>query len=85
MGAFAYVVSLSVADNCVIICINLVLLMRWVDSHKYFCKFSETLTDVANVLVHKLFPVMVYRVIDMVPNTGPGPPHTLDSLTHIDC
>ena len=59
--------------------------MGWVDSPNYFCAFSETLTDVANVLVHTSLPVPAYGAILAIPETGLGPPHTMDSLTHIDC
>ena len=52
VGAFAYVVPAAAKEDCIIICINLVLQMGWVDSPKYFCAISETLTDVANSLVH---------------------------------
>ena len=39
----------------------------------------------ANVLAHKYLPVTAYGAIVKIPETGPGPPHTLDILTHIDC
>ena len=57
----------------------------WVDSPKYFCAFSETLTDVANDLVHTSLPVPAYGTILEIPETGLGPPQTMDSLRHIDC
>ena len=59
--------------------------MGWVDSPKFFCVFSETLTDVGNALVHKLLPVPGYGAIANILETGQGPPHTLDNLTHIYC
>ena len=49
-----------------------------------FCAFSETLTDVANALVDSELPVPSYGAISEIPSTGPGPPHTPESLTHID-
>ena len=58
--------------------------MGWVDSPEYFCAISETLIDVANSLVHTLLPVPAYGAILEIPDTGPGPPHTMDSLTHIN-
>ena len=61
------------------------LLMGWVDPPKYFCAISETLTDVANALVHNFIPVPAYGVIAAIPETGPVPPYTLYSLTHINC
>ena len=85
MGSFAYVVPASVEADCVIIYINLVILMRWVDSPKFFCAISETLTHVANLLVHKSLPVPAYRAIAVIPDTGLGPPYTLGSLTYINC
>ena len=59
--------------------------MGWVDSPKFFCAFSETLIDVANALVDSELPVPAYGAISEIPSTGPGPPHTPESLTHIDC
>ena len=46
VGAYAYIIPLAPGDEGTIICINLVLTMGWVDLHKFFCAFSETLTDV---------------------------------------
>ena len=57
--------------------------MGWMVSPKLFCAFSETLMDVANALVHTLIPVPGPGAITKIPNTYPGPPHNLDSLTHI--
>ena len=85
MGVFAYVIPLTSDNNCIIICIDLVLLMVWVESPKFFSTLSETLTDVANTFVNKLLPVLGYRVISKIPKTDTGPPHTLDILTHIYC
>ena len=39
----------------------------------------------ANNLVHTSIPVLGYEATTKIPKTGPGPPHTLDSLTHIYC
>ena len=59
--------------------------MGWVESPKFFCTFSETLTDVANALVDTDLPVLSYVAISEIPATGTGDPHTPESLTHIDC
>ena len=59
--------------------------MGWVDSPKFFCAFSETLTDVANALVDVDLPVPAYGAISALPATEPPPPHTSASLAHIDC
>ena len=61
------------------------MLMGWVYSPKFFCAFSETLIDVVNALVDSELPVPAYGAISEIPSTGPGPPHTPESLTHIDC
>ena len=58
VGALAYVIPSSETDDCIIICINLVLTMGWVDPPKYFCEFSETLTDLVNELVHRIFIIV---------------------------
>ena len=42
-------------------------------------------TDVANSLVNTDLPVPSYDAISKIPATGPGTPHTLDSLTHTNC
>ena len=85
VGAFAYVVPSTPRDEGCIICINLFLPMGWVESPKFFCAFSETLTDVTNALVYTDLPVPSYGAISKIPATGPGPPHTPESLTRIDC
>ena len=77
MGAFAYVVPSVPEDDAILICIDLVLPMGWVNSPKFFCAFSETLTDVADALVDFHLPVPAYRVISALPATEPGPPPTL--------
>ena len=84
VGAFSYVIPSEPGDEGTIICIDLVFLMGSVDSPKFFCAFSETLTDVANALVNTDLPVPSYGAISDIPATGPGPPHTPESLTHID-
>ena len=37
VGSYAYIFPASIKENCLIICIDLVLPMGWVDSPKYFC------------------------------------------------
>ena len=59
--------------------------MGWVESPKFFYTFSEMLIDVANALVNTDLPVSSYGAISEIPATGPGAPHTPESLTHIDC
>ena len=50
-----------------------------------FLRVLETMTDVANALVDSELPVPSYGEISEIPSTGPGTPHTPESLTHIDC
>ena len=85
VGVFAYVIPLAPGDEGTIICIELILSMGWLDSPKFLCTFLETLMDVANDLVNTELPVPSYGAISEIPATGPGPPHTPESLTHIDC
>ena len=75
VGAFAYVVPSVPEDDAILICIDLVLPMGWVDSPKFFCAFSETFTDVANALVDADLPVPVYGAISALPATESPPPH----------
>ena len=77
VGTYAYVIPLAPGDKGCIICIDLVLPMGWVDSTKFFCASSETLTDVANALVDTDLPVPSYGDISQIPATSPPPPpHT---------
>ena len=83
VGSFTYAIPSSLGDQGCIIFIDLVLLMGWVESPKFFCAFSETLTDVTNALVDTDLPVLSYDAISEILATRPGPPHTPESLTHI--
>ena len=74
MGAFAYVVPSVPEEDAILICIDLVLPMGWVESPKFFCAFSETLTDVANTLVDTDLPVPAYGEISALLATEPPPP-----------
>ena len=85
MCAFAYVVPLAPDNDFIIIYVDMVLPMVWVDSPKFFCAFSEILTDVANAPVETELPVPAYGSITKTPSTRPAPPHTCERLTHIDC
>ena len=85
VGAFAYVVPLAPEKYGIIICIDLVLPMRWVDSPKFFCAFLETLKSVANYLVNTDLTVLAYGDISDMPYMGMGTPHTRRRFTNIDC
>ena len=76
-----YIVSSAPGDEGNIICFDLVLLMGWVDSPKFFCAVSETLTDMANALVDTKLYVPSYSVVYKIPVTGLGPPHTQAPFT----
>ena len=84
VGKFAGVVLSVPGYEVCIICVDLVLPMGWVKSPKFFCAFLQTLTDVANALVDMKLPVPSYDAISGIPATRPGPPHTPESLAHID-
>ena len=73
VGAFAYVIPLSPGDKGRIVCIDLVLLMGWVDSPNFFCAFMEMLIDVASSLEGTDLPVPSYGAISEIPATGPVP------------
>ena len=75
MGAFANVVLLLPDDDFIKICIDLVLLMGWVDSPKCFCALLETLTDVANALVDAdLFGTELWKNISATGHKAAPPP-----------
>ena len=81
---FTYLIPLAQWEEGTIICLNLVLPMGWVDSTKFFCTCLETLIDVAYAPVNTYLLVPSYGAISEIPATGPVPPHTPESLTHID-
>ena len=85
VDTFTCVVPSSPDENGIIIFTDLVLPMGWVDSPKFFCDFSLTLTDVSNALVNTYLPVRDYGAISDLPSTGPVPPHTHRILAYIDC
>ena len=73
-----YVVPSDPDGDCIIICINLVLPMGWMDSSKFFCAFSEMFTDTMNALVDTELPIPAYGYTVKILTTGPPPlpPHT---------
>ena len=85
MSAFAYISPSVPDDDVIIICIDLVFPTGLVDSPKFFCAFSETLTNVANTLVDTDPPVPAYGYISALPATETIQNHTPENLTHIDC
>ena len=54
-------------------------------THPFFSVHFRKLTDVANALADTDLLVLSYGAISEIPENGPGPPHTPDSLTNIDC
>ena len=72
-GAFAYVVPLYPDNDCIIICVDLVLPMGWLDSPKFFCAISETFPDAANALAETELPITAYGPIAKILITRPAP------------
>ena len=85
VGELPFIIPSAQRENGIIICINLVLPMGWGDPPKFFCEFSETLTDFANTLVDTELPVTSYGAITKTPTTGLHTPQTNKRLTHTDC
>ena len=48
IGAFTYVVPPLPGDTTILLCIDLVLPMVWVNFPDMFCAASETVSDMAN-------------------------------------
>ena len=71
-----YVVPSEPENDGIIIYIDLVLAMGWVDSPKFLCAFSDMLKDVANALVNTELPVQAYGDISKIPAPFPLPPTT---------
>ena len=69
-----YVVPSEPENDGIIIYIDLVLAMGWVDSPKFLCAFSDMLKDVANALVNTDLSVPVYGTITKIAATGLPPP-----------
>ena len=74
VGAFAYSIPVASDNDFIIICIDMVLPMGWVESPKIFCAFLETLTYMENSFVHTLLPVPWYGTISKISKTGLGSP-----------
>ena len=72
VSAFAYIIPLVPDYDGIIICINMVFLVVWVDSPNFFCILLEILTDVVNALIDTALPVPEYGSIGMISDTGPG-------------
>ena len=66
VGAFIYVVLLVPDDGVILMCIDLVLPMEWVDLPTLLCAFLETLTDGANVLFNADLSVPAYGAISVL-------------------
>ena len=71
---FAYVVPSVPDNNIILMCIDMVLPMGWVDSSNFFCAFSEMLAGVENALVDADLPVTAYGAISALSTTEPTPP-----------
>ena len=80
MVGFADIVPLDLEDDYIIIYIDMVLLMGWVDLPKLFCAFPETFTDIENALVDTEIPVPAYGAIAKIPTTRMSPPQTCESM-----
>ena len=61
--------NLALEGNVVIICIDLVFPMGWIDSPKLFCTVYERLTDMENTLVDMELPVPAYGTITKISAT----------------
>ena len=85
VSAFAYIIPLVPDYDGIIICINMVFLVVLVDSPKFFCAFSDILTNVVNALIDTVLPVPEYGTIAKITATSTGPPDAQESLTHINC
>ena len=79
VGAFAYFVPSAPDNDGAIICIDLVLPILWVESPKFFCALSKTLTDVLNTLFDTALPVLEYGTIAEIPLL----PHVWERLSYI--
>ena len=67
VGSFAYVIPALPTDTDVLLCIDLVLPMGWVNSPDLFCSTSETVADIANQLINQ----------PDTPTSSYGPTHNL--------
>ena len=75
IGNFTYAVPPLPANPTVIICIDLVLLMGWVNSPEFFCSASETVSDNG-----KSYALDLSSIFDVYPPTS-GAYKTVDAQT----
>ena len=85
VGSFAYVVPALASDPDILLCIDLVLPMGWVNSPDLFCSTSETVADVANQLINQPnTPVPIYGPTSDLYHTVSSPTASPSRLQHAD-
>lgn len=85
VGAFAYLVSALPSDAAILICIDLVLPMGWVNSPDLFYSTSETVADVANPFINQPeTPTPAYAPTRDLYHTVASPTASSSRLQHLD-
>ena len=83
IGAFTYVVPPLPSDTTIILCINLVLPMGWVNSPDMFCAASETVADIANGYI--LDTTSAFLIYPPTANTYTMAPDPTTSSARLQC
>ena len=74
IGAFTCVVPPLPSDTTILLCIDLVLPMGWVNSPDMFCSASETVADMANgYILYLTSPFQIYPPTANKYTTAPAP------------
>ena len=83
IGAFTYVVPPLPSDTKILLCIDLVLPMGWVNSPDMFCAASETVADMANGYI--LDPTSAFVIYPPTVNTYSTTPAPTASSARLQC
>ena len=74
IGAFTYVVPPLPSDTTILLCIDLVLPIGWVNSPDMFCAASETVADMANgYILDPTYAFVIYPPTANTYSTTPAP------------
>ena len=83
IGAFTYVVPPLPSDTTILLCVDLVLPMGWVNSPDMFCAASETVADMANGYI--LDPTSAFFIYPPTVNAYSTKPAPTASSAPLQC
>ena len=83
IGAFTYVVPPLPSDTTILLFINLVLPMGWINSPDIFCAASETVAYMANGYI--LDPTSAFQIYPPAANKYYTEPAPIESSARLQC